>query len=63
MNSGRMTVGAVDPLSKEQRQRVECMTFARVLAAETTQYGQPKEGSLDTEALLRVTDYLVTGAL
>ena len=67
MNNNYETKPAVAPLTKDQRQRVECMTFVRSLWTED----QPWQANaarkhrlardLDVEDVLTLTHYLYAG--
>ena len=59
MNNGDVRGVAVAPLSKEQRQRLECMTAVRGLWGKKYQHDDGR--LLDIEEILELTDYLVTG--
>jgi hypothetical protein len=55
MNNGRVTEPAMAPLTPEIRRRVECLTVVRALYPQV-------DARTDLDELLRLTDYLVTGA-
>lgn len=55
MNDGRVSVPAMGPLTPEQRRRVESLTLVRALYSQI-------DPRTDLDELLRLTDYLVTGA-
>lgn len=61
MNNGSVQAVAVAPLSREQRQRLECMTAVRDLWTKTGAYGAVERP--EVHVILELTDYLVTGAM
>jgi hypothetical protein len=64
MRNGDERRVAVDPLTKEQRQRLECMTAVRALWFKSNGYSGVVEPISHTEAgvILELTEYLATGA-
>jgi hypothetical protein len=62
MNYRDVTEVCVAPLTKEQRQRLECMTAVRGLIHKTKAYSSD-EGTrmLSVSEIIELTEYLVTG--
>lgn len=49
------------PLTAEQRRRVECLSFVRMLYGPSNYGGGADLALLPLDDVLRLTDYLVTG--
>lgn len=60
MRNGDPRLPAVDPLTIEQRRRLECMTSVRALW-EKGSYNNPDRGVLTDNSIIRLTEYLYSG--